>query len=105
MTDFINKANVKLVSDGTVAGTQVVFIHEDGREEPLFPVCAAEWSLDISDGIMVPRLKLVIEMAAAEIVTPAELIDFIATPNREAYREEKRVPTKLGVPIHGKEEK
>lgn len=84
---LIDRANVKLVSDGTVSGTQVVFIHADGTEEPLFPVCAAEWKLDITeDGIVVPRMKLVIEMAAAEIVTPAELIDFIATPNREEYR-------------------
>lgn len=104
MADFIDKANVKLVCDGTVAGTKVVFIHADGTEEPLVPVCAAEWSLDVKDGIMVPVLKLVIEMAAAEIVSPAELIDFIATPDREAYRYPPN-PTKLGVPVHGKDSK
>jgi hypothetical protein len=103
MNDFIDRANVKLVCDGTVAGTQVVFIHEDGREEPIVPVAAAEWSLDVRDGIVMPTLKLVIEMAGAEITTPAELIDFIATPDRHQYREETRVPTKDGVPVHRKD--
>lgn len=81
--DFRQKANVKLICDGSVAGTRVVFIHQDGTEEPIVPVAAAKWSLSVLEGSLVPMLELKIEMAAAELVQPAELVDFIGIQNRK----------------------
>ena len=87
MPGFIDRANVKLVSDGSVAGTNLVFIHEDGTEEPIVPVCYAKWELDVRDGIMTPKLVLIVEMAATELVTPANLVEFIGIKNRNELSE------------------
>lgn len=87
MHTYLSRSNVKLVSDGTIFGTQVVFIHEDGREEPIVPVVGARWVLDVREGILQPVLTIVIEMAQLDIVTPAGIVEFVGVKSREEARE------------------
>jgi len=78
---FIAKSNVRIRSDGTMAGTQVYFIDPDGKESAIFPVVSAVWSFDASipDG-RTPTANLEIILARGDLVVPAELVHFIHEP-------------------------
>lgn len=75
MPSWIEKANVRFVSDGDVATTHVYLVDDQGKEHEVFPVTKVVWSLDAKEA----RAKVTITLALAPInvVTPIELVEFI----------------------------
>lgn len=81
MTKIVNRANVKLVSDGSLQGTKIVFVREDGIEENIVPVTAATWHFDVDmDGTQVPVLTMSVLLGQADLHIPLDLVELVKEP-------------------------
>lgn len=74
---FIERANVQLVSDGTLMGTNIFFVRENGEKERIMPVRVVDFHFDAKDKM--PQMTVEILLAQVDLVVPAELVDFIRT--------------------------
>jgi len=78
-TYFREHANIRLVSDGTMAGTSVRLLVKDDEtnQESIIPVTGATWHLDMDSEKLTPVLHLTVALAMIDATVPIEFVQMV----------------------------
>lgn len=78
---WITRANVRLVSDGTLPGTSVHLVDDKGTEHVVKPVVAATWHMDANfPNTEEPTTLLTVLLGPVDMTIPFELVEFVREP-------------------------